>query len=75
MANIPKLKGKIVEQGLTVEKLAQAVGMNRATMYRKFKSGGEQLTIDEVQKICDALQLSGDEATAIFLPGMSHNMR
>lgn len=64
--NINKLKGKIVERGMNVEQLADAMGINRASMYRKLKRA-EKITIGEALKIREILQLSNAEACEIFL--------
>lgn len=66
MVNINKLKGKIVEKGMTVEQLATKMGVNRSTIYRKINSEGETFTIKDANLICDILGLSGEEAAAIF---------
>ena len=66
MVNVNKLKGKIVERGLTVEKLAETVGVEKGTIYRKISNDGLSFTIGEANLICRALQLDGQEATAIF---------
>ena len=66
MVNINKLKGKIVEKGFTVEKLAKEMDLDRSTLYRKLSNDGETLLIREANMICKALQLTGEEATAIF---------
>lgn len=63
--NIPKLKGKIVEKGLTVETLANEMEINRSTLYRKLESG-EKFTVGEAQKIKNVLDLTDEEASAIF---------
>ncbi len=75
MVNINKLKGKIVENGLTVEVLAEKMGIDRSTLYRKISSNGEDFTIKDANMICKALNLSIKEATSIFLARMSHGMR
>lgn len=66
MVNINKLKGKIVERGLTVEKLAEKIGVDRSTLYRKLAASGEPFTVKEANLICRALELDGQEAMAIF---------
>lgn len=66
MVNINKLKGKIVENGLTIERLAKKIGLDRSTLYRKINNDGETFTIREANLICSALELSGQEATEIF---------
>jgi DNA-binding XRE family transcriptional regulator len=64
--NVNKLKGKITENGLNVETLANRIGINRASMYRKL-SNAEKITIGEARKIKAALNLTAAEATDIFL--------
>lgn len=66
MVNINKLKGKIVENGLTIRGLAASIGIDPSTLYRKIGDGGETFTIGEVKKIAEVLSLSADEATNIF---------
>lgn len=66
MVNVNKLRGKIVEKQLTIEQLADILGINKSTLYRKMVEKGETFTIREADMICDALDLSGEEATAIF---------
>lgn len=66
MVNINKLKGKIVENGLTTEKLADNIGINRSTLYRKMNSNGENFTIKEASLIAKTLNLTLEETNAIF---------
>ena len=63
--NLNKLKGKIVENGMNVERLADAIGVDRSTLYRKLNNG-EQITIGEAARIKDALGLSAGDAYDIF---------
>lgn len=64
--NINKLKGKIVENGMNVEKLADMIGIDRSSLYRKL-SNAEKITIGEACKMKEALELSDAEACEIFL--------
>ncbi|NMB41002.1 MAG: helix-turn-helix transcriptional regulator [Firmicutes bacterium] len=66
MVNVNKLKGKIVENGLTIGILAKKLGIDRSTLYRKLSDEGEMFTIKEANLICNILNLSAQEATAIF---------
>jgi hypothetical protein len=63
--NIPKLRGKMVEMGHTIESFAAKIGVDRSTLYRKFECG-EKITIGEAQKMKDELSLSNEEVSAIF---------
>lgn len=64
--NINKLKGKIVEKNMNVEELANKIGMDRSSLYRKLNNG-EKITIGEALKMKDALNMNDDEAYEIFL--------
>ena len=66
MVNIDKLRGKIVERRMTIETVAEAIGMNASTLYRRFNGGGGSFTIDEADKIASLLSLTADELNSIF---------
>ena len=66
MVNIRKLKGKIVECGINVEGLADKIGMDRSTLYRKLSANGENFTIKEADSISKVLDLTYAEVNAIF---------
>lgn len=61
-----KLKAKIVELGMNVETLADKIGMERSTLYRKLNNF-EKITIGEAVRMKDALNMTDAEATDIFL--------
>lgn len=63
--NIPKLRGKMVENGYTVEALSEVLDIDRTTLYRKLNDG-EKFTIGEAQIINTVLNLTKDEAHEIF---------
>ena len=64
--DLNKLKGKMVEKGWNVDKLAEYIGVDRSSMYRKLNNF-EKITIGEAKLIKDALGLSNAEAAHIFL--------
>lgn len=64
--NVNKLKGKIVEKEMNVETLAEAIGIDRSSLYRKLNNA-EKITIGEALKMKDALKMTDDEAYEIFL--------
>ena len=66
-ANIPKLKGKIVESNTTQEGLAAEIGMHRTTFYRKMKGAGGGFTLQEMWDIVESLKLDRLETQKIFL--------
>ena len=65
MCDVAKLKGKMAEKGFNQLKLAEKVNIDRSTLNRKLKTG-EAFTIEEANKIAIALELTKDEAMAIF---------
>lgn len=64
--NIRKLRGKMVEKGVSMEKLAEAIGVNPATLYRKFMNDGKTLRVCEANQIVRELELTSEEAMSIF---------
>lgn len=64
--NANKLKGKIIEQGLTIARVADLIGMHRSSLYRKI-NGHERMTVGEAIKIKNILGLTDLEALDIFL--------
>lgn len=64
--NIRKLKGKMAENDMTATKLASKIGVNRTTFYRKLSSGGGSFTVEELQNIVEALNMTPNEAMNIF---------
>ena len=61
------LRAKIVENGLTMDELADKLEIHRGTLYYKM-SGRSQFTIEEAMKMCDLLHIeSSDEKAQIFL--------
>jgi DNA-binding phage protein len=66
VVNINKLRGKIVERELNIAELADKIGIDRATLYRKLNSGGENFSVKEVDLMAKVLHLTLDEAVSIF---------
>lgn len=66
MVHINMLKSKMVERGVNSEKLAEALGVNLQTYYRRLKNDGANLRISDVQTITETLRLNTDEFNAIF---------
>ena len=66
MVNIPLLKATIDDRGITIVKLSEKSGIDRATLYNRFNGKGE-FTASEIVGITEALRLSKDERDSIFL--------
>lgn len=64
--NIEKLKEKIAEKNTTIEEVAKSASMDRSTFYRKMQPGNKGFTVGEAKLIALVLEMSGDEANAIF---------
>lgn len=60
------LKAKIVEKGRNVNSLAEEIGTNGSSLYRKLNNF-EKITIGDAKKIKAALGMSDSEAINIFL--------
>lgn len=56
MFNKLKFKGALASKGLTMNKLAEKLHMNTTTLYRK-TTGTSEFTRDEIQRICQILEL------------------
>lgn len=66
VVNVNKLKGKIVECGLNISILADKIGIDKATLYRKISENGDPITIREADRISEELKLSKEEVNDIF---------
>lgn len=66
MVNIGLLKDTIDDRGITIVKLSEKSGIDRATLYNRFNGKGE-FTASEIVGIADALRLTRNERDSIFL--------
>ncbi|MSV25981.1 XRE family transcriptional regulator [Selenomonas sp. WCA-380-WT-3B 3/] len=71
MINVNKLKGKIVENGLSVADVAKAIGIGTASLYRKMNGKDETMYVKDAYAIGQLLHLTTEEMNAIFLPLIS----
>lgn len=60
-----KFRAKIVENGYTLEQIAQKLGINPATLHRKMALESD-FTRNEISILKDVLGLSIDDLNAIF---------
>ena len=65
MINTRKLRGLMVERGVTVETVANKLGQNRSTFYRKLRNP-DTITVSEACKLKDILSLDSCELHDIF---------
>lgn len=66
MVHINVLKGKMVERSVTAVDLANAMGVNNSTYYRRMRNDGNNLRVKDINAIKETLNLSADEFCAIF---------
>lgn len=59
-----RLKGKLVEKGVTLYELSDALGIHYNSLLRKLNVG--EFTLSEIRKIVETLHLSDDELLYIF---------
>lgn len=72
MVEINSLKARISEKGTSIKALAEEIGMDQSTFYRKMRADGVTFTVKEVTEIAKALDLSGKMLTDIFFHKNSH---
>ena len=65
MVNTNLLRSVIAKKGTNVSEVATQMGVDKATLYRRIADSGS-FTIGEVEKITSILDLTNDEAIAIF---------
>lgn len=66
MVSIELLKDTIEDRGISIVKLSEKSGIDRATLYNRFNGKGE-FTASEIVGITDALRLTPKERDSIFL--------
>lgn len=66
--NVTKFKVKLLENNLGVCALAEEIGVNKSTLYRKINGKGDKITIKEANKIARILNMSKDDIIDIFHP-------
>lgn len=65
--DVAKLRGKIAECGMTQEKLAHEINMDKSTFSRKMRSEALNFSVGDMHRIASILKLSKEEAGEIFL--------
>lgn len=72
LVNINKLKNKIIQRDLNISLLAEKIGVDRSTLYRKIKNHGETFTMKEIRLISEELELKEEKVVEIFFETQSH---
>lgn len=58
---------KIMEQKrIPITELCQKLNINKSTYYRKLQNNGKGFTVEEIQKISEALGLTAEQKLSIF---------
>lgn len=71
--NIPKLRGKMAENGVSQRRLAELTGIDKNRINRTLK-GKREFDLSEAEKICRALHITDPaERAYIFLPNCPNN--
>ena len=65
MVNTNKIRGRIMEQGLTIGSLAPLVGVSPSTLGRKIKNNAD-MTLGEVEAIRDVLKIPPERVMEYF---------
>ena len=66
VANIDKLKGKIVENRYSFKKLSEEIGICEMSLRRKINNKESEFTITESWKVKELLHLTNNEYLNIF---------
>lgn len=64
--NVDKLHGKLREMKLSVADVAEKMGIDKSTLYRKLGNSGAGLTVKDAQQLIEILQLTNEDAVLIF---------
>lgn len=64
-----KLLNSLIEERSIKQQVAEAIGIDRATLYRKMQGEGKKFSVDEAQRIAKAVPLTNEEAIPIFFAG------
>ena len=65
MVKVNRLKAKIVELEMSVESVAERIGMDKSTLYRRFQNP-DDFTLGEIGALSDTLGMGCAEAQSIF---------
>ena len=65
MVNTNKIRGKIMEKGMTIGKTAELIGVSPSTLGRKLKNHAD-MTLGEVEKLCSVLDIPREQILSVF---------
>lgn len=64
--NTRLIREKVKSKGLSLEELANDIGIDRSTLYRKLQDDGETFKVSEMKLLISVLELTPDEVNLIF---------
>ena len=64
--DVPRLKTRIAEKGLSMMEVAKLLEINRSTLYRRLENGGSGLLVKDARRLSDILELTLEEREHIF---------
>ena len=64
--NIKVFKNFLTEKNIKIPELAESMGINRSTLYRKIQKDGEAFSIREMNQIIEITGMNKSEAAEIF---------
>lgn len=66
MVNVVRLREAMKAQSISPDAVADALGIDRATFYRRLERQGAKFTVEEVSKFSELLNLSSETMQNIF---------
>ncbi|MDO4647758.1 MAG: helix-turn-helix domain-containing protein [Eubacteriales bacterium] len=66
MVDVNKLREKIGSCGMNITEMAEKVGIDKATFYRKLSANGATFSIKEVDAMARVLKMDKNEVNKIF---------
>ena len=66
MVNINRLREAMNQKSISMEDAAKAIGIGRATFYRRIEKAGTKFTVEEVDKLSKLLDMDSATMQDIF---------
>lgn len=63
--NLKKIKGRVIEKGLTLQQLAPMVELSEGSVYDKF-NGKCSFKREDIEKLCKVLEIPKEEIAEYF---------
>ena len=66
MVNVTRLQDALKERSISYDEAAAAMGVDRATFYRRLSRNGSKFTVEEVDRLSALLKLTPQTMQDIF---------